>query len=564
MKKYAKLRIIIPIVHFIFSFLFERIMGAYSDDIILPLSKTDIITLSGEKLMGYLISKVFAFLFIIFFWMLVYYVKDNFRRPFVKGFLVLFIVGLVVVGLCFPECFGYGVYGEHSDNLITFSYALRFLPEYWHSAYSSLIYSASMQVFPTPFAIPLFQWLFLVFVLGFVYARVSNELNVNGYKKYLCLLMFLLPESWFLITYAYRTEGYAILCMFFFSLVLLDCITKRKRSISEMLGICALAGFVSVWRTEGIILGFFGILTLLWNNYRNEKKKYIGFVGGFVVSFLLLSFPQKIGDMKYYGSDYTIINSFAVIRNIFNRIDSNITYEGAKKDIAAIEAVVPVEAIRLYGLEGYRKYNCLMGRKDINQSVSSFEAGSAYSKAYRNLCLHNIKAYALTQIGKLKKAVKFTDEEYIEKIHGTFSLSREYPEYSYSAWSFGEKELLSFGHVAAWRNLSWRKSLGTAVISRVRSIENAYRKSFLATAVITLVIVASFVCLIYDIVCLIKGKKGQYFCFLFVSLALFTEAGAIFLVMPAGVLSYFRAVFMCMFLMLYIRLAAFSSQYRLR
>ncbi|MCR5280090.1 MAG: hypothetical protein K6E19_11670 [Lachnospiraceae bacterium] len=565
MNKNAGHRIIIPIVHFLLTFLFERFVFIFKDygDIVTPVAKSSVISLSGERVMGYVIAKILAAFLIFALWKLVFYIKDNISKAAVKGFLILFAVSFVVILVCFPDCFGYGVYGEYSDNLITFSYGLRFLPEYWHSAYSSLIYAASMEVIPTPFAIPVIQLIFLIFDLGYVYLRVTGEFKPAGVRKIFWILIFILPESWFLLTYAYRTEGYAVVCMFFFSLVLLDIITGRKRNTLELIGIAGLAAFLSVWRTEGVILGFLGMGILLVANYRKEAKRAIPVACFYIVAFILISVPQKIGDMKYYGSDYTIINSFAVVRNIFNREDSNLSYPGATEDIEAIEAVVPIEAVRLYGLEGYRNYNVLMGHVDINQSIPGFEAGKMYSSAYRRLCLHNIKAYALTQIGKLKAAVKFSTGEYIEKIHGNFNLSREYPMFSFPAWEWGEVDIISFNHVRGWAELPIRKQIGTGIIRGVRTLESLMQKTYVATLIIAAVVVSSGICLICDFISIIRKKKKARInsCFFAVELVLFMEAAAIFAVMPAGVLSYFRAVLTCMFLVLYIRLTAFSSQY---
>lgn len=567
MKKNADPRVLIPIVHFLLTFLFERFVFVFKGygDIVTPVAKAHVISLAGERALGYVIAKLLAGFFIFALWKLVFYLKDNIKRKCVKGFIILFFAGLAVILLCFPECFGRGLLGEYSDNLITFSYGLRFLPEYWHSAYSSLIYAASLEVLPTPFAIPIIQWAFLVFDLGYVYVRVSDEFAVTGIRKYFCFLLFLVPESWYLCTYAYRTEGYGILCMFFFSLILMDCLTGRKRSTGELVFIGVLAGFVAVWRTEGIIFGFLGLAVLLFANYMREKERAVYLPLAFIIAFIAFMLPQKIGDMKYYGSDYTIINSFAVLRNIFNREDSDLTYEGASEDIRAIEAVVPVEAIRLYGLEGYRDHNVMMGHVDINQSIPDFEAGKAYTAAYGRLCLHNIKAYVLTQIGKLKAAVKLTDMEYIEKIHGNFVLSKEYPAYSFPAWEWGEVDIMSFDHVSAWQGSKWRQTAGNTVMGIVRGIEGFMRRIYLSTLIIAGIVLSSFVCLVYDVISIFRKKKKAeirpYFCFLGVNLVLFLEAAAIFAVMPAGVLSYFRAVLTCMFLVLYIRLTAFSSQY---
>ena len=127
---------------------------------------------------------------------------------------------------------------------------------------------------------------------------------------------------------------------------------------------------------------------LLFDPKRNLKR-FLCFFAVFCACFLAVSFPQKVGNEKYYGSDYSIINSFCVLTNVFNMADSNLEYDGVEEDLAAIEAVVPIEQIRVLGMEGYRRYNYYNGHADINQSLTDMETGKRYIKAFYNICLHN-------------------------------------------------------------------------------------------------------------------------------------------------------------------------------
>ena len=275
----------------------------------------------------------------------------------------------------------------------------------------------------------------------------------------------------------------------------------------------------------------------------------------FIIAFAAFFIPQKIGDMKYYGSDYSIINSFAVLHNTFNREDSNLTYEGAEGDIAAIDKVVPIEALRLYGMEGYRRNNVLNGHIDINQSITSFEDGKAYTKAFHRIVLHNPKAYVLTQIGMLKVVYHLTQRDYIEKIHGNMPLSRDYPEYDYPSWESGKSDLFDAPGVNVWYNNSSRVKV-KAAFDQVKTAVNSFcRKIYLETAILVCISLFEVFILIREAFYFFGGnakKKDKQsnlksLAFAFFAFILLLQALAIAVVMPAGVTSYFRTFFVCAF-----------------
>ncbi len=536
------IRFWLPLVHFVASFFYEGTLIHFDLDrkIVAAFPENDFMSLSAERVLGYIIAKVFAGIMIYLLWTLIYYMVDHFlKERYIRMFLLIFFVGIGVLAFCWPESFT-----RSGDNLITYSYALRLFPEYWHSAYTSLVYLACMMVFPSPFAINVMQWLMFVFCIGYVYSRLKGMEKLGPDAKWIIFLIFLVPDTFILMSDSYRTELYALVCMYFVSLILLDFIEGRKRNILDRLWLLPLAAFISVWRTEGLILGFLGFLAILFFNTKLDKKRIFIYIAGFIVALVVISVPQKLGDKKYYGSDYTIINSFATLRNIFNREDSNLTYEGAEEDMAAIEAVVPIDAIRLYGLEGYRRYNVVMGQADINQSYANEEAGKAYVKAFYSLVLHNPKAYVLTQISMIKEVVGITSMEYIEKIHGEFSTSMDYPDYNYDAWEIGRNDLLSAPGAMDWFGNPVRLE-GFGILTRLHNVfYNFPRKIYLHTAILVILVLFEIFIFIRELIKAIKCRSLKEFGFGFIALTLLLQAAAIALVMPAGVLSYFRA-FMC-------------------
>ncbi len=536
------IRFWLPLVHFIASFFFEESLISFNLDrnIVAAVAEADVMSLNAERVLGYIIAKFFAGIMIYLLWTLIYYVVDHFLKVrSIRMFCLIFVVGIAVLAFCWPDSFT-----RSSDNLITYSYALRFFPEYWHSAYTSLVYLACMMVFPSPFSINVMQWLMFVFCIAYVYTRLKNNEKLGQDAKWIVFLIFLIPDTFILMSDSYRTELYALVCMYFVSLIVLDMIEGKKRNILDRMWLLPLAAFISVWRTEGLILGFLGFMAILFYNSKLNKRRIVLYIAGFFVAFILISLPQKLGDKKYYGSDYTIINSFATLRNIFNREDSNLSYDGADEDMAAIEAVVPIDAIRLWGMEGYRKYNSMNGHPDMNQSVADAEAGKAYVKAFYRLVLHNPKAYALTQISMIKTALSLAPMDYIEKIHGDFSLTQEYPDYTYEAWDIGRNDLLSAPGAMDWFANPIRQE-GFGILTRLHNVfYNFPKKIYLHSIILILLVLFEFYVFVRELIRAIKSRSLKGFGLGFIAFALLLQAAAIAMVMPAGVLSYFRA-FLC-------------------
>ena len=552
-EKLGKIKYLIPVLHFLLSFAYERTILLFGDngEILTTVAKADIISLGGEKVLAYIISKLAAGVIIFLFWHLVFYVVSNFRKDRAVRFFTLLFAGFNVFLLfLFPDNFFRSI-----DNLVTYSDAIRFCPDYWHSAYTSFVYCACLIFFPMPFSVSFLQCLFFVFDLAYVFIRFKKIFPSKKAAPFLVLAIFFIPECYILLSDPYRTELYALTCLFAVSKLILDSLSEKEYLGKDYLIIGFLLAFISIWRSEGIILGALTVIFLLIRGRKSGFKKLLPLLLSFVISFAAFYIPQKVGDMKYYGSDYSIINSFAVLHNTFNREDSDLTYEGAESDIAAIDNVVPIEALRLYGMEGYRRNNVLSGHADINQSITSFEDGKAYTKAFHRIVLHNPKAYLLTQIGMLKNAFKLTDRDYIEKIHGNMPLSKDYPDYEYSAWEDGRTDLFNAPLVNLWYNNELRTKIRGTFDNVNESVSEFLRKAYLQTLV--LVLISLFEVFIFVKECvsffaMLRKKEDprrifESFTFAFFAFALLLQAAAIAVVMPAGVTSYFRTFFVCTF-----------------
>lgn len=535
----------IPMLHFLLSFFYEWtiLIMHPQDHVVAAVAKDFTYGNDFERVMGYVLSKAFALLFICLIWKLIFYVERNAKRnKSLRWFAVAFATGAAFLLFLWPNVFYYSV-----DNYVTYSYAIRLYPEYWHNAYSSVIYTACLMVIPHPFSICLLQWLLFVFQLGYAWNGLGRADATNKKAKYLLILLLLVPETFVLISDPYRTEQYALTCMAYLFTILIDVIGRKEYSAKKNLFMIFFSALIATWRTEGILLGALGYLSILLFVDRGKTSKKILRFCVFCAVFFLVSFPQKVGNVKYYGSDYSIINSFPVLKNVFCRQDSNLSYAGAQEDLAAIEAVVPIEAIQAYGMDGYRRYNAMNGHKDINQSLPPAEVGKRYVKAFYNICLHNPKTYALTQIGMLKTVLKFRKEGYVER--SDVVLSREYPAWEFEAWDRGKEDFMNYPLVKYWDEAEWRQAFANSVIDLMRGIEELGAKTYLSTAYLVMIpLLAGIICLREAVLFWKKRKeKGAFrdLAFAYFLVMLLGQYAAIALVMPAGVLVYFHAVYYC-------------------
>lgn len=536
-----KYRYLFPIVHIIASFFYERLILDFSLDYSVVLS----IPMGGvsdrfEMLLTYGISKLIACIFIVYLWKLIFFlIDDGLKTGYVRGFFVLFIVGLVACVFCFP-----GGLSDTPDNLITYSYACKLAPEYWHSMYSSVMYIACMMVAPFSISISIIQWLGFVCSLGYLFFRLKNNEAVTKGRRWLIFLLFLIPDTYLVVSDGYRTEQYAVLCVFYMSLVAMDIVEKKKRPAHELICLAVLSGFIGVWRSEGAILGVLGFIALIIFVYKLPFKKAAFYIALVITCYLIIGIPQKLGNTKYYGKDYSFINSFPTLHNIVNCETANLSYEGADEDLKAIEAVVPIDVVAYMGMDGYRNYNYAMGRKDVNQSMATKEAAEAYTKAFYRMVLHNLKIYGKNQFYFMMQALKLIDYPYVEKCR--IQLIHDYPLYDVVSWAKGEEMLMS--RAGKWEEWPLRQTVSNFLKEIRDGYGNLWDRLFISTAFFIASALFEIYIFFKELIGYFK-KKNDTLGFAALAFVLLGQAFAITLVMPAGVIAYFHGFYYSTFVL---------------
>lgn len=526
-----KVQYYIMAFHALLTFLWaDRVLKNVGEIAIGTKAMNNVVSRGFENVMAYVFSEFFALLFIYLFWKLFFYVISHLRKSYAV-FLILFIVGSVLLLLSWPAIFALDI-----DNFITYSSAVRLTPDYWHSAYSSFIYAGCLLFFPGDFMITIVQWAFFVFMLAYFYYRIEN---VAPKLKYLVFAIFLLPDTLYIIMESYRICQYAIIILIYVALTLVDVIEKRSRGFWEYVAIAALGAFLAVWRNEGIIFStaFFLIHVIctgsksLWNKLQRVLL--------FAVLLGIILIPQKIGEVKYYGKDYQIINSLHTLKAFLNDSETHFDYDTAEDDLSAIEVVLPVSIIKEYGLSGYHRYNySVKGNTDINQSLSRKEESAAYVSAYASILLHNPQSVI---------RLVWDNILYTFATRHAYFWSLPVPEeehvplaaYGSEMWDRSAADFYGNAHTVFLNALTEKLGIGEKLISihtqfaAFFSQKMGYLISFFAFCAF------HFWMLVRGLIRLIGKKDLTAFCFGFTSLAMLCEYLALLLVMPAMSSVYF-------------------------
>lgn len=538
---------IVGIIHFLLSFIWERSLFHFSNnwDTWTLTVMNDEISGTFEIAMVYCLSKVMALVLILLLWKIFFYIVDGkCKKDVLIIFGAIFLVGMIIGIISFPEMFGLEV-----DNYGNFSKALRFQPNYWQSIYTSIVYAGSMMVIPHPFGIFCIQWTGYVLALAYLYTGVDRIFKGTKWK-YAIPVLLVLPESYFVMQNAYRNDYYTILCLFYFGYLYFALVEKRDHSFGEMLSIALLSGFLMVWRSEGIFIGLGGMFLLLVLVYRSSVRKIGLIVICFVMSFFCLNKMQGIGAQKYFGNDYVIVNTTNVLCSIFNDPDANLDYEGVKADLAAIEAVVPVAALKEKGLAGYRSYNYSMGHGGFNQSLAEKSVSDAYIKAFYSIVAHNLEDYFNVQFNYFFSSMGTDFRRTTYKFTGEKTLT--YEKYSYESWKKGRDELKETLFTKKWEEFELREKLYALLKEKWDAYRNFWNESGLNGYLHLLFLGIDIVLVLVNGIMFLSKRNGKIFGKFVISGIILAEFMVIFLFMPEGRPVYLYPMLFASYVMTYL------------
>lgn len=549
-KKYllnrSNVKYIIPVIHFLLTFLWERILFKFSGNLNpgATLVRNKYVSDTVEWALVYIASKVFAGIIIWLLWKLIFgIIEKKIPRKIMLLFGMIFLIGFIAGVFGYPDIFGIEI-----DNYTNFSAVIRFLPTYWQSVFTGAVYAGCMMVIPHPFSIFIFQWLSFVAVVAYIYSGVERFMGGNKKVKYILLFLFILPESSYIMFNAYRNNFYTILCLFYFSYLLFST-RDEECGLKRMVIIALLSSFIMVWRSEGILIGLGGMLLLFLSTYKKYGDKVIAVVLVFVATFIFLNNFQGIGSEKYYGRDYMILNTTNVLYSIFNDPNVNLAYEGAEDDLAAIEAVIPVEVLKEMGMTGYRNYNWTVGRADFNQTMATDEAADAYMSAYYRIIFHNVVDYLDVQINFFYNSLQLSAS------HETYSYSGDtyidLEQFVYDGWVTGRDELAQTFLTVEWGN----NQIRVFIFSIISFFMSVWSELLTLSGINTLLHVGAILADVFiwtrELVNLFIQKGNRNLKYFIIFTILLGETVAIMLFMPEGRQAYMYPMLYSSYLLIY-------------
>lgn len=451
-----------------------------------------------ERIVTLSLSFLFAFLIIWFLWKAVFAVFEDFKREYIL-FFVIYIAGAVFLAALWPQILTY-VGASYDDNVVTYSCAVRLTPDYWHSIYHSVIYCAALLVFPVDFMIPLCQWTLYVLTMVYVFERAKA---LEFKRKWLIFLVFALPDNLLMMGYSHRIMIYVSLATLYAAIIIFDILERRERSFGWDVCLALFGAFLCVYRSEGIIPGMllYGIYVLFQG--RRKIGPILGSIGLFAVFFLLITLPQKMGSIRYYGDDYSMLNAMAPLQVIINAPESRITAE----QWDGINGVLPSWAIAQYGADGYRRYNSTVtGNPDLDQS-SAGDRSKAFMKAYTGVILANKEIYLNYLLDKFFVTTASRHLYFFEQYYGE---DHGLPGWTYPGWDNGREDLFGNHHTLVWTE--YTQKLG--IFPKVKEISDKWtaicRTYFLYLGWLTLLVLGNLVLFVTGMVKTIVHKEKAY------------------------------------------------------
>ena len=546
--------ILVPVFHFILSFAWQgKIFVGFGnwDMFSTAVRNENVISASGELLLVYLVSRIFCFLIIYGFWEIVFFVMHrNVNKSDMIILGSIFIIGLLFGIILYPTCFGLEI-----DNYTNYLMVRRFQPTYWQSIYTGALYAGCFMVVPHPIALFLGQWTLFWAVVSYIYLGIGHLFD-NAVCKYITLLLFLFPESYYLTFNAYRNNYYTVLVLLYISKLYFDIKSDKTEINVKYIVIFSLyTAFLMVWRSEGVLIGAGGVavfLLFILGLQKKNTKRICMLLTAICVSFVALNQIQAIGSKKYYGQDYMILNTTTVLYNIFNDPNSYLSYEGAEEDLQAIESVIPVEVLKEQGMGGYRNYNWTNGRLDFNQTLATDEQASAYMGAYYRIILNNLSTYLNVQINSFYSALQLPANRTTYSYQGDPTVVLE--GFVYDKWQVGQNEVRETWNTVSWEENRVRITLSAFVNNVINMWRDIVSNSGLNVLLHSAALITIVLLLIKEVFLVIEDKKKWIHSlpFMVSFLIILGELAAVMLFMPEGRATYLYPMLYASYLLIFI------------
>lgn len=401
-EKMSKIKWVIPFVHYLAGvniWLTHKTTIEYPFGITAAAYDTGL-SLNAESILFECMIVIMGLIMVMALWKLLFFCF----KMCPKRAIFIFAVSVLVSVLIVPYNYAF-----ETDDLLIYILTKRGIPEYWHGIYQGVLYGGSMIVYMHPATICCMQ---LAAFLGFFfYAQERISKLYGAHKSWLVFVGLLFPSATYVALNPYRNDINAVLCLWMTGILILDSFEGRKRNKKQILFLCVALGAMIVYRRENILLLIL-FAVVLFVTYHCKAKKTLQYLMVTMLVFGVVLVPQKMGEMKYYGNDYQIVNHMNTLQTIMQNENWNTSYKGFEEDLEAVQKIVPYEVIKEDGLAGYRAYNYFQ-KKTVNQSMVSKSEQRQFLRATKSIYMHNAVLY-LKERAKMFVASNCYNSEIVE------------------------------------------------------------------------------------------------------------------------------------------------------
>jgi len=500
--KIEKMWKIFPLIHWLLSFVYERkriIFDRTALDIQTAQVVNDIVSNDCERAILYVVAKILAALFIYLLWKMAFgAILGKFPRYITGTFVALTCILGFVLLLNWPLSFFW------QDSYKIYAYAIRLIPWYWHHFFTSATFLACIMVCPYAFSISVIQMLAYNACIVYLYWRIRESFG-KKIANIVLVIIVVIPDNYTLVTQAYRNCFWTILCMYFLTYIFMEIVDRKKCAIEGLAKVILIGAFLVTWRSEGVFVALAGILIYLFGTADLTIKKLGVYLFAFVLATCIFSAPQKIGTIKYYGNDYLTSSTAEGVMNILNDPDRNIDYAGATSDLVALDKLVPLNYIMMYGFNSRRSYFYSLGHLEFDQSMAESRVQDDYVHSFCRLAIHNLKPYLK---GQVNRALEFLNIDYQINLQGYGGEYQAYAwNYSYEVWTIGFHEIMDSKAVSMWMG-TWLYSVPGEIVRKLTdSYVSGIEKYKINTVLRCLVLFGLLSLVLIELVRVMRGKR---------------------------------------------------------
>lgn len=372
-----------PVIHVIVSLIWEALNKPSAQGYPFEMMKVapgEHISFFMEQFIFCVLSKIAGICMIFVLWNLAYHMFSKKKIHI----MLLLLVGTIVIVLLYPNN-----YLLETDNLMLYANSVLYYPDYWQSIYIGIWYNACLMVFRDSLILPLIQtWLFIG---GICYLADECKKHWGKAAGLVPYVLLILPETITVCANPYRNAVYVVLGIWYYAMLYFSVLDKKQQTGKKLILWSLFTAFFGLMRSEGVLALLLFVVTCVWIWQCTNKQKMYGIIS-LLVFVIILALPQKLGEQKYYGKDYQIVNYMEALRVILGNPERNISYAGAEEDLAIIDDFVPLDVLHNSGLAGFRIYNYgVLGT--VNQTLRTPEEQTEFLDAASEIIKNNPGIY---------------------------------------------------------------------------------------------------------------------------------------------------------------------------